>query len=253
MNIAKQTILNKLTTLLPEGVPVSGKWLNENIGCSKQLIQNYFKNNWLDKLCKGIYIRQPNKISWESIVLSLQKYSNVECFISGITALKLQGFVHYLNLSEENEINLSMFEKNPPYWIKQLPFNFVLNKKRIFADSAQLEDYEFQNFYSPIKISSAEQAILELFAEVNDESSFSSAFEIFETMTSLRPIVMKKLLSSCKNIKAKRLYFFMSTIAGHQWCNKINKDDYNLGKGKRSIVKGGKFNKEFLITIPKEF
>jgi len=37
-----------------------------------------------------------------------------------------------------------------------------------------------------------------------------------------------------------------------QWIGKIDKDKLNLGSGKRSIVKGGKLNQRYQITVPED-
>ncbi len=37
------------------------------------------------------------------------------------------------------------------------------------------------------------------------------------------------------------------------WRNKIEPKNYDLGAGKRSVIKGGSFNKAYQITVPEAF
>ena len=39
----------------------------------------------------------------------------------------------------------------------------------------------------------------------------------------------------------------------HPWKKFVNIDKINIGTGKMQIVKGGTLNKEYLITIPKDY
>jgi hypothetical protein len=38
----------------------------------------------------------------------------------------------------------------------------------------------------------------------------------------------------------------------HAWAKRIKKDDIDLGKGKRMLVKGGKLNSTYQITVPED-
>ena len=101
-----------------------------------------------------------------------------------------------------------------------------------------------------IRISGAERAILEVLGNMDDtDAGFRHAAEIFEGLNGLRPRLVTELLKGCDNIKAKRLFLFFATHFKHAWSNRISHRDFDLGKGKRQIVKGGRFNSAFGITI----
>ena len=84
----------------------------------------------------------------------------------------------------------------------------------------------------------------------DDEHSFTHAFELFEGLTSLRPKVVNTLLQHCGSIKVKRLFLFMVDQFSYPWISRIEKTRLDLGSGKRVIVKGGKLDKHYLITVP---
>ena len=44
----------------------------------------------------------------------------------------------------------------------------------------------------------------------------------------------------------------MAEKSGHEWVKHIQLDKTDLGKGKRSIVKGGVYDPKYQITVDKE-
>ena len=58
------------------------------------------------------------------------------------------------------------------------------------------------------------------------------------------------LLSDCKSIKVKRLFFWFAERHRFTWLPQIDQTKVNLGKGKRMLVKGGKLDPKYLITVP---
>ena len=72
-----------------------------------------------------------------------------------------------------------------------------------------------------------------------------------EGLTGLRPKLMQELLAACSSVKAKRLFLFLADICRHAWSEKLDVLILDLGKGKRSIVKGGRLDIRYQITVPK--
>jgi len=66
----------------------------------------------------------------------------------------------------------------------------------------------------------------------------------------LRPKVVNILLQHCRSIKVKRLFLFMADQYSYPWIARIEKNQLKLGSGKRVIVKNGKLDKHYLITVP---
>jgi hypothetical protein len=51
-------------------------------------------------------------------------------------------------------------------------------------------------------------------------------------------------------VKVKRLFFFFADRHRHAWLNVLDRDAVDLGRGKRMLVKGGKLDPAYLITVP---
>ena len=73
-----------------------------------------------------------------------------------------------------------------------------------------------------------------------------------EGLSSLSPRRLQKLLLDCRSIKVKRLFFWFSDRHQHAWLKRIDGAQMDLGKGKRMIVRGGKLNASYQITVPED-
>ena len=113
-----------------------------------------------------------------------------------------------------------------------------------------LVNFEEKNF--PIRIASPERAILECLFLAPDKFDLVECYQIMEGLTNLRPILMQELLESCTSVKVKRLFLYMAEKAGHQWLSFIEQSKISLGKGDRSIVKGGVYVSKYRVSLPKE-
>jgi hypothetical protein len=54
------------------------------------------------------------------------------------------------------------------------------------------------------------------------------------------------------SVKVKRLFFFFADRHQHAWLERLDRDAIDLGVGKRMLVKGGKLNKPYQITVPED-
>lgn len=63
-----------------------------------------------------------------------------------------------------------------------------------------------------------------------------------EGLSNLSPRRLQKLLSDCHSVKVKRSFLFFADRHQHAWAKRIKKDDIDLGKEKRMLVKGSKLN-----------
>lgn len=255
MSLQKQNILKRLVSEVPEGLPVTGGWLKNQIGASRQLVQIYVKNHWLDNPCRGVYVRNISNMTWQSVLLSLQEICGFDCNPAGISALQMLGFTQYIIVG--NAVNVKLRGTDPPpTWLEKLGLSvsFQYNGRRLFErQDTGLTEFQLYGYSESLLISSVPRAFLEELSEVTDEYSFNSSYELFEGMTSLNPGSVKDLLKECRNVKTLRLFFVMLEKAGHQWGKKLNSDDYYLGTGKRLVVKGGKLNRKYAVTVPEGF
>ena len=254
MGLHKDEKLNHLLALLPEGVAAPSHWLSGQ-GYSRQLLRKYVQSNWLKPLGRGVYARPQVEVRWEGVVLGMQRLAGLSFHVGGITALNRQGYAHYLPLGGEKEIHL-WGQGKVPAWVRTVPLpeKLQFHSSRLFDPQAAgtgLVDKSGGVRDWTIQMSAPERAIMEVLYEVQDyEASFIHALELFEGLTSLRPAVVNTLLQHCRNLKVKRLFLFMAGRVAYPWCEKIDNTKIELGSGKRVIVKGGKLDKHYLITVP---
>jgi hypothetical protein len=71
-----------------------------------------------------------------------------------------------------------------------------------------------------------------------------------EGLRNLSPRRLQALLSDCKSVKVKRLFFWFAERHNHAWLQKIDQSAIDLGKGKRMLVRGGKLDPKYNITVP---
>ena len=104
-----------------------------------------------------------------------------------------------------------------------------------------------------LKASSPERAILETLDELSDEADFDHVDKSFESLTTLRPKLLMKLLTACRSIKVRRLFFVFADRHQHAWLKHMNPSKVNFGTGPRALVKGGALHPTHHIYVPKDF
>lgn len=273
------SILNRLLRKLPEGLIVDAAWLEEN-GVSSSLRAYYVKSGWLEQPVRGVYRRSRGPLGWEQVVISLQTLiCEKPLVVGGRTALELEGFEHYV-APEVTTVHLYGPE-SPPNWLQrlELPQRFVFhNSRRLFKDEgakvhsggidteesesrtdagrgirdASLKTLAWGQWDWPLTISRPERAILELLDELPDRESFHRADMIMQGAATLSPMRLQVLLEACSSVKVKRLFFYFADRHRHAWSRHLDKGAVDLGSGKRMLVRGGKLDTEYLITVPAE-
>ncbi|MFH2203827.1 MAG: type IV toxin-antitoxin system AbiEi family antitoxin domain-containing protein [Elusimicrobiota bacterium] len=103
-----------------------------------------------------------------------------------------------------------------------------------------------------VRMSAPERAALELAELVPSEQSFEGARLLMESLTTLRPDLVQELLETCRSVKAKRLFLFLAEACGHQWMKRLDLQKVDLGRGNRLIVRHGRLDSKYQITVPVE-
>jgi hypothetical protein len=277
--MTKQTVtkLNWLEQNLPEGLLVDAAWLTRH-GYSSSLRSQYVTSGWLEQPARSVFTRPRGALRWEQVVISLQTLLEVPVVVGGRTALELQGFGHYL-AREQAEVHL-YGHKPPPSWLQKLPLSvrFVFHKSdRLFPNDpitrglaslnwnlktgkgissdrlqASLSILPWGQWDWPLTLSAPERAFLELLDEVPDRESFHQADKLMEGLVNLSPRRLQTLLEDCKSVKVKRLFFFFADRHGHAWLKRLDRSRIDLGRGKRMLVRGGKLDPTYQITVPED-
>jgi hypothetical protein len=276
MSKQKTGKLNQLERLLPEGLLVDSAWLSSR-GYSTSLRTKYVASGWLEQSARRVYRRPRGQLSWQQTVISLQTLLGYRLAVGGRTALELQGYAHYLSQGS-SEVHLHGPTK-PPNWLATLP----LEERFVYRNSvplfgSDLEEIIFPSLVSshagerdersfqdaglrslawgqwdwPLTVSAPERAILELLDELPDHESFHQVDVLMEGLSDLAPRRLQKLLVRCRSVKVKRLFFFFADRHRHAWLKRVERAAVDLGSGKRMLVKEGKLDPAYQITVPKE-
>ncbi len=75
---------------------------------------------------------------------------------------------------------------------------------------------------------------------------------IMQSAANFSPRRLQKLLADCDSVKVKRLFFYFADRHGHAWRKRLDKTAIDLGKGKRMLVRGGKLDPVYHITVPED-
>jgi hypothetical protein len=275
VGVRTQDKLNWLQRSLPEGLVADAAWL-ERHGYSRALRNKYVARGWLDKVARGVYRRPAptlkreahEGVRWQSVVISLQTLLGYSYAVGGRTALELQGFAHYLS-ARHREIHLYGTRKLPG-WIYKLKLDdrfafhnadrlFRSEKTRPRGSKSHSENDLQQSSYIqqpwgqwewPMLMSSPERAILELLDEVPQRETFHQADVLIEGLRNLSPRRLQGLLTACRSVKVKRLFLWFAERHQHAWLKNLDSNRIDLGKGKRMLVRGGKLDPKFKITVP---
>ena len=278
---------NLLQRLLPEGLLADAAWLTST-GFPSSLRSRYLIGGRLQQVIRGVFRRPLYKpglqneevpLRWQHVVISLQTILKRSIVVGGRTALELHGFSHYTSSSSPREVHLYGDERAPG-WLKKLPIEtpFVFhNARKLFRAEPIDKCFETLNailssdkpsFHTPIHgsltwtyigdwdwplvLSTPERAILELLDELPEKETFHQADVLLEGCTSLSPKRLNRLLQECRSVKVKRLFLWFADRHRHAWRTQLDRDHIDLGAGKRMLVRGGRFDAQYQITVPED-
>ena len=252
---------------------VDTSWLKGR-GIDPKSIHGYVARGWLERVVRGVYrrpvpegVHDDTDVAWQVPLLSLQWIMNHDVHLGGESALGLAGFSHYLPLGHEPRVHAY---GDVPSWLRRLPTRtqFVVHRRALFGDDLtgiidtdrdpQSESSEgtarqaMSVWRWPIKASSPERAILEALDELPNRASFHNLDMIFEGLVSLRPKQLTALLSTCRSVKVRRLFFVFADRHQHAWRKHIDTSQIDFGSGPRALVDGGKLHPTYRIYVPRD-
>lgn len=265
-----QRPLNRLERELPEGVLVDSAWLKEH-GYSRQLLSHYAKSGWLRQPARGVYSRPRASLTWQQLVISLQTFLDFPVVVGGRTALELLGYAHYLP-RKQYEVYL-YGPKQLPGWVKNLSLDVQFKfrrDQRLFQKHSVASELEkltsvpnkkealdltlttlpLGQWDWKLNLSTPERALLEMLDELPARETFHQADMLIQGLANLSPRRLQTLLTDCRSVKVKRLFFYFADRHSHAWLKHLDRKPVNLGEGKRMLIKGGKLDKTYQITVP---
>lgn len=253
MNHKTKTKINRLINQWPRGTVATASYLN-GIGFSGDLLNRYKTSEWIQTFGRGAYKLFGDNVGWPGALYALQAQLKLNIHAGGKSALEIKGYAHYPPPELQRLFLYGVRGEKLPAWFKRdaLGIDIVFVRTNLFPSDfaegfSELKDREFS-----VRISSPERAAMEMLHLVPKRIGFEEAFLIIENLVSLRPPIVERLLGHCNSIKVKRLLLYMADKHGHPWLSRVALSRVNLGKGKRYLVKDGKLDKKYNITVPKD-
>ena len=242
--------------MLPDGLVVDTPWLDRH-GYRRQWREKYLEHGWLERVVHGVYSRPSSSgelvIPWQRVVVSIQMLLEKAVHIGGKTALGLHGLSHYLQLSGRITVHLYTYDPLPG-WIRRIPCDgeLVTHKaQRLFvADAPGVTRVEWGHLGWNLELSTPERALCELLNELPERESFHHVDVLMDAARTLSPTKVQAMLETCTSKKVKRLFLWFAERHEHAWLNHLDLSRIDLGRGKRQIVAGGRFDPKYQITVP---
>lgn len=263
---------------MPEGLLATAAWLRGK-GYSDQLLKKYREAGWLVSPAHGVYRRPGPPLKWQHVVYSLGQMLDRPPHVGGLSALELRGYAHFLKPHGPSRIHLYC-DAPLPGWVAKLKLQerFVEHRNRLFTQRLQVAAVLGQDRTGETRTTDAlhggltsepwgpwdwevvystpEQAILEFLDEVPGNQSVEHADKLLAGLADLSSRRLLKLLSACRSVKVKRLFLALASRHSHTWVKSVveaaDRGEVDIGKGKRSLVPGGKLHPKYLITLPAE-
>ena len=255
MTMSKEikTKINRLISQWPRGTVSAASYLNM-LDFGHNLLVRYKKSGWIQPFGRGAYILYGDKVEWPGALYTLQNQLDLNIHPGGKTALELKGYAHYLPSGKRKVFLYGTQGQVLPNWFKgeRLGVDIVMTRTNLFPEDSQEDFSGFREKDFSIRISSPERAAMEMLHLVPGKISFEEALLIMENLVSLRPDMVQRLVVMCRSIKVKRLFMYMAERQGHSWVSDLDISKIDIGKGKRMIVPNGKYDRKYLITVPRD-
>jgi hypothetical protein len=247
--------INQLLRQWPNGTVATTSWLNGH-GVSRQLARRYTTSGWLQPMGHGAFLRAGDPpMEWFGAVYALQTQLKLTLHPGAGTALSLNGLGQNLPLGDKEVVTLfSDRRERLPAWFTRYAWRVRLahHTPTLFGSSEPGGLTEVTQGAFSLRVSAPERAILELLHLATTNDAITHAVELMSGLSTLRPQVLQTLLEDCRSVKVKRLFLWAAESAGHEWFNRLTVASVDLGKGKRSLFRGGRFDPKYQITVPKQ-
>lgn len=243
--------IKKLLQSSVSGTVCLASWLEE-IGISRDLQKRYKKSGWLESIGTGAFIRSGDKVEWSGAIYSIQDQLKLSIHPAALTSIALQGRAHYVRMGKEALYLFAPPRTILPKWFKNYDWgkDITFSRSSFLPCSVGFTKYDLPGF--SINISSLERAMLECLYLAPEKIDLVECYQIMEGLTTLRPKLLQELLEKCTSVKVTRLFLYLAEKADHAWYPHLNLQNFDLGHGDRSIVKGGVYIAKYKITVPKE-
>jgi hypothetical protein len=256
MGEEKRHLLNRLLAEHPPGAVLPTRWLTTH-GYADNLLPKYVAAGWLASAGRGVYVRTGAEPTWPEAVHALQHLLGSPLHVGGLSALDWLGFAHFLRPGPKPVLLYG--PRRPPAWtadvVPRHPLQWRADRLFDFGADASLArrgliEHRPSDARHDLLFASEERAILELLDEAPRRARVHEADAILAGLTRLRPPRLQALLEHCTSYKVKRLFLALAHRHPHPWLKHLTLGAIDLGRGKRALVPGGKWDTRFQITLP---
>lgn len=245
--------INQLLQHWPKGTVAAGSWLKTH-GVYRQLARRYAASGWIKPMGHGVFLRAGDVVDWFGALYALQTQLGLSVYAGGDTALSLNGLGQYLPMGDNAGVSLfSDRRERLPAWFTRHAWGVQLqhHNPKLFTASKPTEFTEVKRGAFSIRIAAPERAILEVLHLAITNDAIDHAVDLMSGLSTLRPQILQNLLETCRSVKVKRLFLWAAESAGHPWHKRLSVERLDLGKGKRSLYRGGRYEPKYRITVPK--
>ena len=217
---------------------------------SHALLEHYRRSKWLESVGIGALKRAGDKLTVFGGVFGLQQLK-LSVHVGAGTALELEGLSQYAPVARRPITLVGRPKERLPSWFRGYDWGVkvrYVTTDMFGADRVGLEEKDFGTF--KILVSSPERAMFEELRGLKTAQDYQHCLELMENLWNGRPILLEQLLKHCTSFKVKRLFLHLASRTQQPWLERLSISSVDLGRGKRSIIKGGSFDSKYLITVP---
>jgi len=253
MGNGKSTKINQLIRKWPRGSVATASYLKRQ-GFTYDLLTKYRRSGWIKSFGQGAYILPEDRVEWSGALYAVQSQLELEVHAGGKTVLELKGYGHYVPEETRTLFLYAQPRLILPAWFsgERLGLRLVVTRTSLFPPDSHEGFSEWKEREFSIRISSPERAAMEMLHLAPEKISFEESLLIMESLVTLRPEIVQKLLETCRFVKVKRLFMYMAEKHKHPWVEKLDRSRIDLGRGKRKIVSRGELDPKYQITVPRD-
>jgi hypothetical protein len=241
--------INQLLQQWPPGTVATLRWLG-GLGVDRRLANKYVQSGWLERLGHGAYKRAGATVDWVGAVHALQTQLGLAVHPGGITAIELRGYTLYLALGVRDVVLFGHPGAKLPTWFEAHSWS----RPGTLVTTGVFTGTEKATSTLPVdgvdlEVATLERAAFEMMYLVPKRQSYEEAFQVMESLASLRPQVVQQLLEGCTSVKTKRLFMHAAERANHSWLKRLDLSKVDFGSGRRTIHAGGRLDKKYDLVV----
>lgn len=213
-------------------------------GYSYENLKGYVKSGYLSSLGRGAYCKAGADPSVEAALVAVSERTGNAAHLGGRSALAKRGFLHFVPFGQQPAtIFLCRGTRLPAWFSGHYAGRCIVIRTNFLPADIGVEKED------GCPVSSPERAFLEFLHGVPAKQSLAEAFQILETMRTLRPRLLNDLLAACGSVKVKRLFFLLADDLKPQWLGRVKAEDFDLGSGCRVVDKDGAFDAKHNLVV----